>query len=430
MIACFAWTNTQIINATNAKINLFENEDADLYVRMGPQISETLIHAIESSGAYQNIYCIDPINLNYEKLRFGFARKFRVLFLRSAFKKAYGNILNNICKGRRYDRVILAWFYAENVFLIDYWAKSSPKLSITFLDEGTGSYCYHKKEMLFPTSLIGVWKERVKRYIAEWSLSKKFAHHVDSICMYRPEYCQDDIEWEKRRIPEIDSIKNPVMYKIICGAVANLDSTHFIRYDKRRVYYFSTFSPEGKSYDLKSISILKTVTNLVGGKAVIAKIHTSSSAHAKTFARSLEDIIFVDREKYIFEGLYIQVPNRENKVMISVASTTALYPKFMFNEEPYIILTYRLYDTYRQVGIERDDRIAEILLDAYSDKSRIMIPNSMYELKCLLAGVLGKNAYCADEAIDELLDNIDTESDDSEAVDNQSEGQEDVQVND
>ena len=69
----------------------------------------------------------------------------------------------------------------------------------------------------------------------------------------------------------------------------------------------------------------------------------------------------------------------------------------MFNEEPYIILTYRLYDTYRQLGVERDDRIAEILLDSYTDKSRIMIPNSMYELKNMLAIMLGKERYVGNE---------------------------------
>lgn len=430
MIVCFAWTNTQIINATNAKINLYAHEDADLYVRMGPQISEALIHAVESSGTYENIYCIDPINLNYEKFKFGFIKRFRTLFLRSALKGAYNNILNNICKDKRYDRVILAWFYAENVFLIDYWAKSSPGLSITFLDEGTGSYCYHRKEMLFPTSLIGARKERIKRYIAEWGLSKKFAHYVDSICMYRPEYCQEDINWEKKQLPRVDPIENPVMYEILCSAAAGLDSTHFIRYDKRRVYYFSTYSPEGKSYDLKSISILKTITNLAGGNAVVAKIHTGNSTHAKAFARSLERIIFVDREKYIFEGLYVQIPNRKDKIMISVASTTALYPKFMFNEEPYVVLTYRLYDTYRQVGVERDDRIAGILLDAYSDKSRIMIPNSMYELKNMLAGVLKTRGCGAGCELDELLDDIDIENDAGNTADNQSQGREDVETDD
>lgn len=420
MIACFAWTNTQIINATNAKINLFEDKSADLYIRMGPQISEALIHAVEASGTYKNIYCIDPVNLNYKKLKFGFVRKFRALFLRSAFKTAYANILNNICRDKEYSRVILAWFYAENVFLIDYWAKNFPKLFITFVEEGTGSYCYHQKEMLFPTSLIGSYKEKVKRYVTEWSLSKKFSHRVDSICMYRPEYCQEDIVWERKQIPRIDPRENPIMHRIIRASVSNLDNAHFIRYEKRRTYYFSTYSPEGQSYDLKSIDILKTVINVAGANTVVAKIHTSSSNHAKTFARSLENIIFVDREKYIFEGLYAQIPNRENKVMISVASTTALYPKFMFNEEPYIILTYRLYDTYRQIGIERDDRIAEILLDAYSDKSRIMIPNSMYELKNMLAKLLGKSAHCTDEAINQLTDDIGRDA--IETMSNQSQG--------
>lgn len=39
MVACFAWTNLQILNTTNARVNLYGDKKADLYVRMGMHIS-------------------------------------------------------------------------------------------------------------------------------------------------------------------------------------------------------------------------------------------------------------------------------------------------------------------------------------------------------------------------------------------------------
>ena len=74
-------------------------------------------------------------------------------------------------------------------------------------------------------------------------------------------------------------------------------------------------------------------------------------------------------------------------MLVSCASTATLNPKFMFGDEPYVIFTYRLYDTYRQCGVERDDWIANALLDAYEDKSRVMIPNSMHELHNMIKNI-------------------------------------------
>lgn len=399
MIAYYTWTNTQIINAANCRINIFKDGGADLYVLMTEkQISEPLLEAIKDSGIFDNVYCLDLLLLNYKKLLFGFIPNFRILFLQSAYKKAYSAMLEHTCGEKKYDRVVLPWFHAGSVFLIHHWVKTSRDLKISFLDEGTGSYCLYKKDFIHFPVPFRTFKEYVKNFIVEAGLCRKYARRVDSICLYRPEYCREGIDYLKYRLPLVDQISNPVMYQILCNSVSQLEYAHFLRYDKRDVYYFSTYNlPEGKSFDDRSMKIIKSVILAAGERDVLVKVHTNSVAHARNFARSLEKVIFVDREKYIFEGLYLQIPNRENKVLVSVASTTALYSKFMFNEEPYVIFVYRLYDTYRQLGVERDDWVAEILLDAYSDKSRVMIPNSMYELKSMLASVLNRDFYGIDE---------------------------------
>lgn len=384
MIACYAWTNTQIINVTNAKINLYPDEQADLYVRMGGHMSDALISVVRASGVYRNVFCLDPASINYNKLRFGAVKNLRVLFLKEAYQRMYDSLLDRICPKQKYTRVLLTWFYTENVFMVDYWNRYTDSLKVTLVEDGTGSYCYTKKDMLFPLSLIGSRKEKIKRYLAEYSLSKKYASCIDSICLYRPEYCRPDIDFKKLTLPMITPDSNPLMHDILCQATAGLDNTHLIRYNKRNLYYLSTYSVEGKTFDMKSIDMLTKMEEVGGCSKVIAKIHQGNTTHATKFAASHEDKIFVDREKYIFEGLYTQLDEPGKKIFVSCVSTAAIYPKFMFGHEPYVIFTYRLYDTYRQCGVERDDWMAAAVRDSYTDKSRVMVPNSFDEFKSML----------------------------------------------
>lgn len=387
MLACFAWTNLQIINITNAKINLYSEQKADLYIRMGEHISKDLISTVKKSGVYENVFIIDPIVLSYKYMKFGKIPGFKVLLLKNAYIKAYNALMNNICPEPKYDRVLMTWFYAENVFVINYWARFVDKLPITLVEEGTGSYCYNKKELPFPMFMAGYWKNRLRRILTEKGLAQKYSKNIDTFCLYRPEYCQKDVDYKKLALPQIQADTNPIMYQILCNCAECLDSQHFVQYNKSRFYYFSLFSEQGMEFDLKSQEILETIINGSSNESVIAKIHTGNMAHANNFAKSLEDEIFVDRKVYIFEGLYTQIKNPNEKVLLSCASTATLNPKFMFGDEPYVIFTYRLYNTEQPNGNERDNWIANALIDAYEDKSRIMIPNSVEELREMISRI-------------------------------------------
>lgn len=385
MIACFAWTNLQILNVTNTRVNIYGDKKADLYIRMGRHISRELIGAVRASGVYENVYTLDPVELSFKNMKYGWIPHLRVLFLKKAYINAYTALLDLTAPGRKYERVLMAWFFAENAFVINYFAQHTDHLAITLVDEGTGSYCYGKKELFFPGFMAsGRWQNKLKRWLTEGVMAKRLSKNIDTICLYRPDYCQPDIDYKKVTLPQIRKDTNPVIYKLLCASADSLDATQFIRYNKRRYIYFSLFSQEGKSFDKVSVDILDSVLNSSFDKQVVAKIHTGNTAHAENFAKSYEDRIYVDRNIYIFEALYAQLDNPSDKVLVSCASTATLNPKFMFGEEPYVIFTYRLYNTYRQVGIERDDWIANALLDAYEDKSKVMIPNSMQELKDMI----------------------------------------------
>ncbi len=387
MIACFAWTNLQILNITNAKVNIYGEEKADLYVRTGPHMSKELIAAVKNSGVFENVYIIDPIVLNYKHMPLGFIKILRVFLLRRAYQKAFDALLEHTASKKNYSRAMISWFYAENAFVIDYFNRNSDKLAITLVEEGTGSYCYTKKQLAFSLFGAAKFKDKVRLMLSEGFLARRLAKKIDTTCMYRPEYAQPDIDYKKIALPQVLEDTNPVVYGLLNALGNSLDYSQHIHYNKRRFIYFTVYSQEGSSFDNISYKILDSIIDSSFQGQVAVKVHTNNSTHAQKFAVDYEDRIYVDRNVYIFESLYTQLEDPSNKVLISCASTAAFNPKFMFNHEPYVIFTYRLYNTYRQIGVERDDWMADALLDAYEDKSRILIPNSIIELQEMIRNI-------------------------------------------
>ncbi len=72
--------------------------------------------------------------------------------------------------------------------------------------------------------------------------------------------------------------------------------------------------------------------------------------------------------------------------MISGFSAAALNPKFVFDKEPYIILTYKLFEkglmdemTHLPYN-QQEEMLGKMLLDAYREKSKIYLPETLEEL--------------------------------------------------
>ena len=389
MIACFAWTNLQMINISNARVNLYGSEGADLYVRMGPHISCELVEAVKASGIYENVYTFDPVVLSYREMRFGKIPFFKVFLLKGEFRRKYDALLDRLCGGRAYTRALMTWFYAENAFVLDYWARHTEHLAITLVEEGTGSYCYHKKDLHFPMFMGKHLKDRLRRQLTEGPIARRLSRNIETFCLYQPQCCRPDVDYRKRQLPAITADRNPIIHRLLTGAVDGLDEAGNGQYEDRKFVYFSVFTQEGQAFDDMSDRILRTMADACGRENLIVKVHTGDPVHAASFAGEMEPEVYVDRRVYIFEGLYAQMKQPEAGVLVSCVSTAALNPKFMFGREPYIIFTFRLYHPGQQQGIERDEWMARGILDAYEDKSRVMIPNSLEELEGMIRRLAG-----------------------------------------
>ena len=233
-------------------------------------------------------------------------------------------------------------------------------------------------------------KQRLIRFICEYCLVRRFKSLVDSICVYMPDSLQDYIRFKRFRLPSVTDAENSVVYSIIQGATTHLDTSHFLRYEKRHTYFFTAYSHfDTALYNRRSCDIIDALLEVIGPSRLVVKVHTNSVIHSKDFAQDYHQYTFVDREVYFFESLYSRLYNRQSKIIVAVASSIMLNVRYMFNEEPYLVLVYRLYDDYKQNGSERDERLAADLRAAYSDPSKIYIPCSIQELKDILVEIIG-----------------------------------------
>lgn len=77
-----------------------------------------------------------------------------------------------------------------------------------------------------------------------------------------------------------------------------------------------------------------------------------------------------------------------DKVLVSVFSTACLSPKMMFDEEPIVILLYKLVDLHLMTNINQNTfAIADQVRAAYRQKERFMIPETLEELVLLFAAL-------------------------------------------
>ena len=86
-------------------------------------------------------------------------------------------------------------------------------------------------------------------------------------------------------------------------------------------------------------------------------------------------------KKQIWELKQLDIDDLEDKMLMSIHSTACFTPKILFDKEPYLLLFYKLCDdkvTYRN---ERFDIFVERFVKTYRDPEKILIPESIEELK-------------------------------------------------
>jgi len=95
-------------------------------------------------------------------------------------------------------------------------------------------------------------------------------------------------------------------------------------------------------------------------------------------------------KKQIWELKQLNIDDLDEKLLISIHSTACFTPKILFGKEPYILLFYKLCDDKVTTRNDRFDQFIESFRNTYSDKTKIMIPETVDEFKECVRRFAGK----------------------------------------
>lgn len=386
MVLFYAWTNVVLLNIVNTKETFFDNEDADLLVRCSPTLSPKLISDIESMGIFNNVYYIDMPKISKTRKILGKIPKIRMIGMKKPLRKFYVRYVQENLANKAYSKIITGGLWNDTLYLLQALYSQNPKIQIEFVEEGERSYEGIKG--LCKPIIGGNWKNKLVEYYNVGLFLHKCKRNITNVLyLYRPDrYCGDHRLCLKE-LPKIDKVSNNPCFLLLDKMSDTLDNSILLRYEKRPVIYIANYLvPKFESnYDM-AYRIIDLLIKVFKQNQIMIKTHTSATEHRFNFAKQYESRIFIDRNAYLFEALYTKM-DINNKIFIAKNSTTLLYPKQLFGQEPYLIFTYRLFEYYHEYGDEITDKYVSDLKKIYENPEKIFIPNTMMELENQLRSI-------------------------------------------
>ena len=403
-IAC---GNQTILNSVAIKEQYFREEYADLLIVV--QLNESgfdynLYKVIKNKRIFNNIYILERsvissyINKNCNSR---ISKLFYSNFLKKYFKYKFLPLINN-----NYDEFFCPMFYHFIPNIIDIINLKKNLISITFYEEGTSTYDFPMEGLVFfdlyllnnvikNQSKINKLKSKTKALFNEFYRANKLKKRVSNkLYVYWPEH----IEYNNISQIKLESvIKNSVLretYESYCNL---LSQEKLERYEMSKVIFMTTYIPDTEKIQLSCIDKILKIINI---NDIIIKTHPSSTNNRKFFGQKYGKKLYFDRDAYYFDALNIKV-DFTDKIIVSLYTSTVMNCKTVFDREPYVIFLYKLIPLYYEDDRFRNiaDKYVSDLTEAYSDKHKIVVPDSIYEYNYYLSLFkmeINNKQFCSD----------------------------------
>ena len=383
----YAFTNTQLINMVNLKVQSFPTSIADIYIVDNGRISERLVDSIRNSDTFRKIRIIRRIPYSsFSKKYVNLPKYLRqsITFLFTAYNYLRYNIVYSInSKSCSYQRILLSGFWLDGVYFVKLASRANRFISVSLIEEGVANYTLSLDNLcctstnVHPISKL-LWFIFTHGHMVEDF--QFFEESVESSYLYVPEHYQSSKTVPISKLPQITTASDNKLLRILRASI----SPKIVReYGTCRFYYLlqnqSKFSNQYRCFRVYLQEIQASTTSL------ILKKHPGYDVNRYDYLALESEYpnIIIDEGNYLLEALYASLILDE-KVFITRDSSSVLYPKYMFGNEPTVIFTYRLYEDYYRQNADVLDGLSRNLLSIYSDKSKIFVPKTIDELKDIL----------------------------------------------
>lgn len=399
MIVFYAHTGTLLLNMLNLKMNQFQNRVADIYIFNSERMPKHLITLTKQSKTFRNVIVVEPCK-KYFSTKISMSNNLGNILsstLTLLFQdKYYSKIISskNINEGE-YTSIITHGLWIESIYFVKYFYKLNKDITIHIMDEGIGtnnapfqSLANPKRDEVFPNKFSKIIYDLI------WFITTgrccnqdiaNFRNRFTDYYLYNPEnsrlYQETSLTPHKLLPFDSNNKLTPLLGKL-------LEGINYEEYIHRTVWILSDYDVL-ESHPSHSIFLryLKITLSFFPQNDVILKGHPNLSLNKEYYSIFWPEL-YLDNQKYQLEALYSQI-DLNDKILITRASSSVFYPKYMFNAEPSVIFTYNL--SPKDIDVDAMNKIVSSLKELYQNKERIFVPKSLKELEELFRILSEKN---------------------------------------
>lgn len=349
-------TPYQLFNAVIMKGNHFPEHTVDLCVFNYFKGSADLVNRLEESGLFNEVVecrfkdkhlqlvAKEKLSRLCHKLRYHFGHRFEI-------EKQLPN--------KKYDSVFFSNQDPINEIIVKILFRRNPSIEINHFEDGWVDY-------IFPYKYF--YGKQTKRMNCFWKTPKEYFTRENSY-FYRPDIAVASID--NPNVKQIKSVsKGADMYiNQVFGYTKDAVIT-------ANVIYFDTLQENKLGISMQEhMKVLGYCSFLLEKENIVVK------KHPRNFSDKYEEkgYIVYANQSVPFEVICAN-QNFERKLLISSFSTACFSPKILFDQEPFVILTYKLTGNEAELDEETKKYLKQIK-NNYRQSNRIIIPESVEQLK-------------------------------------------------
>ncbi len=349
----FCSTPYQIIAAVS--IARENHETADLYVFFDG--AEDWVNEIRKENIFSNVVLLRRI---CKKYKYHILTLFNVLKSYLQCSKIAQEIL---LPDTRYDKFYFSSQILEVKCCFFHYIKKGFPVKRVLIDDGIGSYINDRFNHISRKDTI------VRRLL----FGQSSVQPVSDKMLFSPNLYTTTSKSVKYKITKINGHFNDEETTKLFNKIFHFEDSDLI---KENCILMDCIHNEilDKRGQKRLDQIYQKIFETYGTVNIIVKPHPRDNAALKNNIKYYMDY------KLPLECMYMNT-NCSNKVIISVASTAVATPKILFDQEPYIILLYKLLDLKNKNINQKDlDIFFTSFRKLYVHPERFMIPESVDEM--------------------------------------------------
>lgn len=371
-ICIFCTTPFQLMGA----ISIVKSEkltSADLYIYNSFNGYEKIANELEQLHLFRKVFIVDfeklKIELDLTSEHLLLLKKIAIFLMyikNLVFLKRTVNRYLDSCAN--YSRIYVSTNHFAGRLAILFYLKNHRQIRVYHYDDGIGSY-YGSGEL---DTILPYDKFCRKVFVGKCATNIPFVKLLFSPSFYRSvcETTNSVFPQNMMRLGKMEPFEKSEYNDSIIQNVFGLTNDYLIN---QTFIYFDTIKAEEFSYNgiryIQQISSL--IQRCVGTDKLIFKFHPRDKSIDVTLPHI--ESLSVPFECFCYYNDF------SDKVLITNFSTSVFTPKILYEQEPTIIFLYKIMADYQIMNI--DTTIVEALKAIYSDKSKIIIPENVEELK-------------------------------------------------